>query len=181
MSQRNRRKRRKGNKSTKECEDKDQRNIDLYNLNFGDSAVKDYLLNVVETIQSTLKDRLQLEDTDAISIYDSEQSKYMIFVNTLKSSSKNRYRFTLAHELGHIELNHFQDNTIYYRDSKSQAGTDLKEIQANRFAAEYLVPEKELSDMINMNVISIAELSQKFQVSEEMMKNRVKTLGYVVI
>src|SRR5689334_6425822 len=57
-----------------------------------------------------------------------------------------RQRFTLAHELGHFILEHTGDffvdrKVILFRDGNSGAGTNRHEIDANRFAAELLMPE----------------------------------------
>lgn len=63
----------------------------------------------------------------------------------------NRRRFTLAHELGHHVLhkdyltnNVHVDKVILNRDEVSSQGVDPKEMQANAFAAEILMPAAEL-------------------------------------
>lgn len=60
---------------------------------------------------------------------------------------RNRQRFTLAHELGHLLL-HTGDisldtprTAVRMRDERCATGTDVEEIQANRFAAALLMPE----------------------------------------
>ena len=71
----------------------------------------------------------------------------IIGVNSLHHP--NRQRYTIAHELGHLEL-HRQLITsevhvdkgfpVLMRDPKSATGTELHEIEANQFAAELLMP-----------------------------------------
>lgn len=60
-----------------------------------------------------------------------------------------RQRFTIAHEIGHILLGH---EGISYRDPNYQKYNDLimraKEANANSFAAELLMPEILLRDVI---------------------------------
>ena len=70
---------------------------------------------------------------------------------------KNRQRFTIAHEIAHYYLRHqFEPgehvhvdhgHAITPRNSKSSAGVDLKEIEANQFAAELLMPRKLLGKL----------------------------------
>lgn len=66
----------------------------------------------------------------------------IIGVNSLHHP--NRQRFTIAHELGHLELHrkmitsnvHVDKNfLVLMRDPKAATGTELFEIQANQFAA----------------------------------------------
>ncbi len=65
-----------------------------------------------------------------------------------EGESKQRQRFTIAHELGHFllhkdDLLHVDEGNVEamaFRDETSTRGTDIKEIQANQFAAELLMP-----------------------------------------
>jgi hypothetical protein len=73
---------------------------------------------------------------------------WAIVVN--RANAALRKRFTIAHELGHLLLHNFRAphadaNSAFkvrYRDSLSSDGSVLEEIEANRFAAELLMPEK---------------------------------------
>ncbi len=56
-----------------------------------------------------------------------------------------RQRFTIAHELGHMQLHsddelHIDREFVHMRNEKSSQAVDIKEIEANRFAAELLMP-----------------------------------------
>lgn len=67
-------------------------------------------------------------------------------VNSYHSSS--RQRFTIAHELGHLVLHEGRPMIVDHvvrvrfnlRDGTSSLATDKQEIEANRFAAELLMP-----------------------------------------
>lgn len=101
----------------------------------------------------------------------------------------NRKRFTAAHELGHL-INHcnhgrdedvFVDKTVAYnRDSASATGEIQKEIEANRFAAEILMPEdfirEELEGKESLVYEDVEELAKKYQVSERAMTIRIEKL-----
>lgn len=72
------------------------------------------------------------------------------------SESETRQRFTLAHELGHMMLHkqetvNYDQELILMRDVRASMGTDVKEIDANRFAAELLMPENELAEDLKNN------------------------------
>lgn len=89
-----------------------------------------------------------------------------------------RQRFTVAHELGHHFFNHGERP----RDSAPQfsAYADPVEAQANRFAAELLMPEGSVRLLIvDHKVTDISTLAQHFNVSEIAMKYRLKNLGYI--
>ena len=68
----------------------------------------------------------------------------VIGVNSLHHS--NRQRFTIAHECGHLRLHKGKQSyvdrsfRINRRDEVSSQATNAEEIEANRFAAELLMP-----------------------------------------
>jgi Zn-dependent peptidase ImmA (M78 family) len=117
-----------------------------------------------------------------------EKKRIVIGVNS--SHPKTRQRFTIAHEIGHLQLKHqgeiFVDQTVMRRDDRSSQAVDRQEIEANRFAAELLMPEdfilesvKRLQDSKVSDTASelIAELAQEFQVSPQAMEYRLTNLG----
>src|SRR5258708_38786327 len=73
-----------------------------------------------------------------------EDGKAIVGVNSRQA--KARQTFTLAHELGHFVLHpaiNFVDRKFaYFRDHRSAAATDIKEMQANEFAAWLLMPAR---------------------------------------
>jgi Zn-dependent peptidase ImmA (M78 family) len=98
----------------------------------------------------------------------------------------------MAHELGHYFLHeeeqlHF-DRAVHFRlrsDLASQ-GVDVAEIEANRFAAELLMPRPMVdADMKAAEVVDLLDeaflttLSRKFGVSSQAMVLRLTNLGYV--
>lgn len=101
----------------------------------------------------------------------------------------NRQRFTVGHEIGHFLLHHHDEVHVdrvfvKLRDGKSGAGTHHEEIEANRFAAELLMPKDFLiKDMQTIAVIELLDdrgmqkLARKYQVSVQAMTNRLITLG----
>lgn len=87
-----------------------------------------------------LRDKVTHSD-DAATLKRAD--KYFIFYNdnTLEKTTE-RIRYSIIHELGHIVLNHFQDNrTLLTRSAMSDDEYDKLEVEANFFAAEFLSPK----------------------------------------
>lgn len=120
-------------------------------------------------------------------------------ITVSKNESPNRQRFTKAHELGHIILNH-RDTGISYRKYGEDYGDiieSIKEREANQFAAELIMPEKivkkaieksmeelnyNLDDRFNENDVDriITEACQKMNVSKLAFQIRIKNLEIFV-
>lgn len=108
----------------------------------------------------------------------------MIILNA--SHHPNRQRFTLAHELAHHVLhkdylteNIHVDTAVLRRNDRSSTGVHQKEVEANAFAAELLMPRAQLRQLGNIDVnddIQLAELAKKFRVSVSAMAVRLESL-----
>ena len=118
------------------------------------------------------------------------------FIGVNSNEGEKRQRFTIAHELGHLQLHRSQSvnvdkGVMMLRDSHSSDGTDMKEIEANRFAAELLMPENSLRedlagvggvDLVSGNDDSrdsvISKLADKYNVSYQAMSIRLASLYF---
>jgi Zn-dependent peptidase ImmA (M78 family) len=99
----------------------------------------------------------------------------------------NRQRFTIAHELGHYFLHeglekHVDQNfRVAWRDADSSKAVNWTEIQANRFAAELLMPTsfmlRDLDSLQSIDRHTVALLASKYVVSPDAMKIRLSQLG----
>jgi len=72
-----------------------------------------------------------------------------------------RNRFSVAHEIGHLVLGHHFGKDIFDLESK-----DPREVEANMFAAELLLPFGWLKTDLAMG-LRIPDLAKKYWVSEE--------------
>lgn len=88
-----------------------------------------------------------------------------------KRSLGDRQRFTLAYELGHLVM-HLQTNPSFTRDISHEA---------NEFAAEFLMPEKDIKgdfkDGVNLNVL--ADLKRKWKLSMQALLYRANDIGVI--
>ena len=98
----------------------------------------------------------------------------------------NRQRFTIAHEIGHLllhkgEVHIDRSFRVHRRDAVSSMAIDPEEIEANRFAAELLMPfdmiANDLAELIDVeDEDEIKRLADKYQVSVQAMTHRVTNL-----
>lgn len=79
-----------------------------------------------------------------------------------------RQRFTAAHELGHFVLHRdslgqtHEDNYLL----RSDGMTNWQETQANRFAADLLMPRDLIATAVESGTTNVSELARLFNVSE---------------
>ena len=105
----------------------------------------------------------------------------------------HRQRFTIAHEIGHERLHReaahlFVDAApVFFRDEQSAAGVDAQEREANAFAAELLMPETVLRDLVGRRPIDVFDdaavrrLASQFEVSPQALTIRLSRLGLVTV
>lgn len=97
--------------------------------------------------------------------------KKAIYLNESKGTIQRR-RFTLAHELGHIVLDH-PINPIIYRNSEVDENQSPTEIQANIFARDLLMPAGVLA---KLHVTTVDEIMQICNVSYTSAQIRLERL-----
>jgi len=145
----------------------------------------------VEKIAKALEAQIRfspLDDELSGMIYIKDGTA-IIGVNSLHHS--NRQRFTIAHEIAHLRLHsdlisqevHVDKKfSVLFRDATSSIGTEKIEVEANKFAAELLIPqallEKELEGKtFDIDDDSLLEkLAKKFQVSRQMLDHRIRNM-----
>jgi Zn-dependent peptidase ImmA (M78 family) len=109
---------------------------------------------------------------------------FELFVNA--KHTETRKRFTVGHEIGHFLLhkdligNGVDDNTAYRRTGSERFNCArigyAEEAQANQFAAELLMPSRQIR-LAFKSIKSVHGLAAQFNVSEQTMKIRLSQLG----
>lgn len=103
--------------------------------------------------------------------------------NLIIAYNKNHHvhsqRFTVAHELGHFLLGHTRNGHDHYLDLFDEGSGDPKEIEANQFAAELLIPATLLKIDIENGIRDVPTLSKKYWVSELAMWRKVLDFNLV--
>jgi Zn-dependent peptidase ImmA (M78 family)/DNA-binding XRE family transcriptional regulator len=108
---------------------------------------------------------LEIEDEkfDGVS-FISSSGVPIILIN--KSLSPDRYRFTIAHELGHILMH--------------QKPSPDCEDEANEFASEFLMPEKDIkNELSNLSFYNLPRLKQLWKVSMSALIVRADRLNQI--
>ncbi len=125
-------------------------------------------------------------DSETSGLLYKEINQIIIGINA--AHPKNRQRFTIAHELGHLELDdkadvHVdRDFPVYRRDARSSQAIDPIEIEANAFAAELLMPAFMLERDLQDTIIDfeddklVRSLADRYQVSAQAMTIRLLNL-----
>lgn len=102
-----------------------------------------------------------------------EHSSKRIFVNS--KHHPTRQRFTLAHELGHAVF-HAGQNLIDYRKN-IDGPTDRKEVEANVFASNLLMPDELFREAWATRSGSFTRMGALFGVSPQAAQIKAKTIG----
>lgn len=120
-------------------------------------------------------------------ICDDDGQFVVIGVNSLHHP--NRRRFTIAHECGHLRLHHRQTRIdrsplqVSLRDGTSSLAIDADEVEANRFAAELLMPydmvKEDLAD-IELDIEdenALRALAERYRVSTQALTLRIRGMA----
>jgi Zn-dependent peptidase ImmA (M78 family) len=119
------------------------------------------------------------------------QEKGRITIGVNSNQTSRRQRFTIAHEIGHLRMHNetmIIDKVVRvdYRNEASSQAIDNKEIEANSFAAELLMPRRLIIEEVTKwaashSIVDIEELaddlSEIFFVSSAAMNYRLTNLG----
>ncbi len=164
-------------------------NVNLYREDF-DKNEKD-IFKFIEDLDLDIKINLvpkiiiknSKETIDAIVKKESEK-KFQIYINKEQHNKIERLRFTLAHEIAHIYLGHFDKIKInfLFRDTLHVINDNDDEIEseANIFAAELLMPEEEIRTIINDysdKVKLVNFISKKYKVTRAAAIFRLDTIN----
>lgn len=109
--------------------------------------------------------------SDGISAIVKFDKKQIILNETMHP---NHQRFTLAHELGHIELNHEERQFTEYAAHVGQDSDKPWEVEANAFAAGFLMPGKLLRKALKEGY-KPDQMVKLFKVSEYALWISIKT------
>ena len=91
------------------------------------------------------------------------------FFHISRDLPPDRWRWTLAHELGHVVMEH-----------DPVGSPKLIEAQANQFAAEFLAPSHEIASMLqNLTISKLAGLKLEWKISMQALIERAFHLGTI--
>ena len=113
-----------------------------------------------------------------------DHGQVVLGVNSLHP--KPRQNFTIAHELGHHALhphsNFVDHKVLFLRGPRASLAMDSQEMEANKFAAELLMPARFLSKHLGKDSVDVEDeeriehLAQSFGVSTQALTFRLLNL-----
>lgn len=165
--------------------------MELADLGSPESLVQGILKQVPEMpIPVPIEDVARVVDISSIEaisasgfegglITDREKSQGVILVN--RENHRQRQRFTIGHELGHFLMPHLPEEGVQFMctvadmqkssASKTMGRVTRMEVEANRFAANMLMPAKlfqsDLSRSIAPDLTVLLHLAEKYDTSKE--------------
>ena len=141
---------------------------------------------IAESLGATVRYAPFQGELAGMLIRDDAQRGTVIGVNSLHHS--NRQRFTIAHECGHLRLHKGRQSyvdrsfRVNRRDEVSSQATDAEEIEANRFAAELLMPYEMIKEDLRTyrpdieDEDELRELADRYGVSLQALTLRIRNV-----
>lgn len=120
----------------------------------------------------------ELDSSASGSIRIEEQGDFTIYLGM--HTSRDRDRFTIAHEIGHYCLHYLYpklNGKEVGRVSAARYGGGRVEYEANWFAAAFLMPADQFKEAFNSLGQELFLVATKFQVSFSAAQVRAKALG----
>lgn len=126
------------------------------------------------------QDIFDLDSSDSGSIVINNRNDFKITLAL--HTTKERDRFTIAHELGHYFLHYLfynfrnQTNSDNKKFKAARYGSGKTETEAHWFAASFLMPEKSFKEEFYKLNGNLVELAEKFGVSLSACQIRAESL-----
>jgi Zn-dependent peptidase ImmA (M78 family) len=134
-------------------------------LNLPHGPIKDLTAAVEDAGVIVATHKFGSTRTDAVSEWVPGHPP-LVLMNVDESVGGDRYRWTLAHELGHLIMHKLPSESM--------------EEEANRFASEFLLPEAEIKHHLrNVRISNLALLKSIWKVSMGALLERAKHLGTI--
>ena len=119
---------------------------------------------------------ISIQRADLRPVHDGEicHNNGVFTIRVNNTQDENRQRFTIAHEIAHymLHMGYIVKNKCVDRGN-SGGFNNYKEIEANRLAADILMPLDLIRRHIKEGVKTIAGLSKQLRVSEESLNIRL--------
>ena len=119
----------------------------------------------------------ELPEAIAGACWRGEHGESVLWVNGTQAVV--RRRFTLAHELGHVRCGHDHGLPVETFETLSGRSSDSREVQANAFAAQLLMPAAGVEEIVSKRATleDVVNIAARFGVSAIAALYRLNTLG----
>lgn len=140
--------------------------------------IKSYPIDPIQIVY-LMNWKFEIDDLcgeEGYTFYNPKTDKYCIIIDNTQSVKKQRCKFTIAHEIGHIVMKHY---TIFDVNTLTEEEYRILDLEADIVAGEILMPYLSIRRTRDKNV---RELASKYDVSYNAMKTRLKFLNeYTVV
>lgn len=156
--------------------------IDNLNIKHDLSFPENSILEVAEKLGISVKTVIFKENVAGLLDYGTENEGAQIFIS--ETDSEKKRNFTIAHEIGHLLLHKTSGVRLKVdrHDMQDFAQKSVDEEEADYFAAELLVPQIKLKEIIFKARMTEWDLidycSAYFNVSKSVIANRLKWLKF---
>lgn len=140
--------------------------IDVMKLRYDKQIIFDSMQHFCATTRTTMEELTRSSDTrDGLTLRQrrGDGLLYLVLYNEEMGSLRRR-NFTLAHEIGHIYLDHTDDG-------------NEQERQANSFAAQLLLPRILVEQLIRQGLLAVRDLCDIFFVSRQAAETRLRSIN----
>lgn len=128
-------------------------------------------------LEEKLNESDEYKGSQILGAIVTKNDKCAIFYSNSGNDQSHRTRFTIAHELAHCCL-HGLDANFHVEFRINTESNDPKEVAANTFAGELLIPTHSLNSVLKKLIYpTLQVLSDIFDVSKNVMKKRLEFLG----
>ena len=93
----------------------------------------------------------------------------------LDTNNRKKYISTLCEELGHY-FTTYGNLTCTYKNNLEKLNRDKKENLARSWAANFLISDNEFVNALNNCIVTYSDMSEYFNVTEEMINIKVKSI-----
>ncbi len=156
--------------------------IDNLNMEHDLSFPENSILDVAERLGISVKTVTFKEDIAGLLDYGTENQGSQIFIS--ETDNEKKRNFTIAHEIGHLLLHEMNRGRLKIdrHDIQTLTKKSANEEEADYFAAELLVPQLKLKEIIFKARMPEWDLinycSTYFNVSKSVIANRLKWLKF---
>lgn len=134
------------------------------------------LLEIADAENITIEYRRLPKKLNGFYIYDEKFGPFIALSYSLNANYR-LHRCVLAEELGHHFTSIGERYAQKHYSVQDRLTIDKIEYKALRWAANQLIPEDDLLDAIASGLYELWELAEEFEVTEEMIRFRMRLFG----
>ncbi len=136
------------------------------------------LYDVINKLEGEIQEVDFIENGHEAKV-ENKKGYFLIKIN--KNIDSKRKRFSIAHELGHLfyHMKYLIDDQVWGQfegQSMYRYGTEEPEVEANEFAAAFLMPKNKFENLFYAKK-TLKDIAEHFEVSEAAALNRGRHLG----